>query len=94
MTIKTTAASKPSCAELDRPISTIEDLIRRRALELGDSPLIGYPNEGLLDFEEHSAHAIDKYADAAVQKLQALGLHSVVSLTNPILQVTVAYIDL
>ncbi|KAF9870749.1 male sterility protein [Colletotrichum karsti] len=73
----TTEASKLTVSELDRPIYTIDELIRRRALELGDTPLIGYPKEGLLDFEEHSARALDQYVDAAVQKLLELGLTSV-----------------
>ncbi|RYP46398.1 hypothetical protein DL768_007365 [Monosporascus sp. mg162] len=56
------------------PIFTLDELIKHRAIEMGDSPLIGYPNESLLDFEEHSARAVDRYADAAVDKLQQLGL--------------------
>ncbi|KAJ2979344.1 hypothetical protein NUW58_g7223 [Xylaria curta] len=57
-----------------RPILTLDELIRRRASEMGDSPLIGYPNHSLLDFEEHSARSVDRYVDAAVDKLQQLGL--------------------
>ncbi|KAL0936953.1 nrps-like enzyme [Colletotrichum truncatum] len=71
------SSSTLTVSELDRPIYTIDELIKRRALELGDTPLIGYPKEGLLDFEEHSAAAIDRYVDAAVQKLQDIGLSSV-----------------
>ncbi|KAI0555422.1 hypothetical protein F4679DRAFT_523715 [Xylaria curta] len=57
-----------------RPILTLDELIRSRASEMGDSPLIGYPNHSLLDFEEHSARSIDRYVDAAAEKLQQLGL--------------------
>ncbi|KAI0471149.1 hypothetical protein F4859DRAFT_505065 [Xylaria cf. heliscus] len=57
-----------------RPILTLDELIRSRASEMGDSPLIGYPNHSLLDFEEHSARSVDRYVDAAVDKLQQLGL--------------------
>ncbi|KAI1737362.1 hypothetical protein F4680DRAFT_451172 [Xylaria scruposa] len=58
----------------NRPILTLDELIRSRASEMGDSPLIGYPNHSLLDFEEHSARSIDRYVDAAAEKLQQLGL--------------------
>ncbi|GAW27381.1 putative nrps-like enzyme [Rosellinia necatrix] len=57
-----------------RPLLTLDDLVRARASEMGDSPLIGYPNHSLLDFEEHSARSVDRYVDAAVEKLQQLGL--------------------
>ncbi|KAF4981173.1 hypothetical protein FZEAL_2973 [Fusarium zealandicum] len=61
---------------------TIDEMIKRRATELGDAPLLGAPNSGAADFEEHSAVAIDRYADAAVAKLQKLGLGPV----NPTLE--------
>ena len=64
---------------LDGEIYTIDELIRRRALELRDLPLIGYPNEGVSDYEEHSAFAVNKYADAAAEVLLRRGLHRVVS---------------
>ena len=62
------------------PIHTIDELIRHRAYEMGDSPLIGYPKEALLDYEEHSARAVDRYVDAAAYKLQELGLQPAVSI--------------
>lgn len=64
--------------ETNKPIPTIDELIKRRALELNEAPLIGYPRQGIVDFEEHSARAIDRYADAAVVILQRLGLNVVV----------------
>ncbi|KAI1346329.1 hypothetical protein F5Y01DRAFT_308366 [Xylaria sp. FL0043] len=60
-----------------RPILTLDEMIKRRASEMGDTPLIGYPNHSLLDFEEHSARSVDRYADAAADKLQQLGLPAV-----------------
>ena len=63
-------------------IYTIDELIRRRALELRDSPLIGYPKEGVTDYEDHSAFAVNKYADAAAEALQRRGLKQVVSTRN------------
>lgn len=63
----------------DAEIFTIDELIRRRAIELGNSPLIGYPKEGVTDYEDHSAFAVDKYADAAAAALQQKGLEKVVS---------------
>lgn len=63
----------------DGEIYTIDELIRRRAAELKDAPLIGYPNEGVTDYEDHSAVAVDKYADAAAAALQQRGLKKVVS---------------
>ncbi|KAI1290578.1 hypothetical protein F5Y03DRAFT_378175 [Xylaria venustula] len=71
-----TEASRP-LVDPSRPIHTLDELIRRRASEIGDSPLIGYPNQSLLDFEEHNAHSVDKYVDAAVEKLLQLGLPAV-----------------
>lgn len=47
-------------------IFTIDQLVKRRAAELRKSPLLCYPIEGLADYEEHSADAIDRYVDAAV----------------------------
>ncbi|KAJ5027549.1 hypothetical protein J3E71DRAFT_223889 [Bipolaris maydis] len=58
----------------DGAIHTIDELIKRRASELGDSPLLYFPREGLTDYEEHSARAIDGYVDAAVDALQRRGL--------------------
>ncbi|UQC87393.1 uncharacterized protein CLUP02_12897 [Colletotrichum lupini] len=77
MATQTTTVTQLKVSAQDRPFFTLDELIKRRALELGDAPLLGYPNEGLLDFEEHSARAVDRYVDAAVQRLQQLGLSSV-----------------
>ncbi|KAI0531865.1 hypothetical protein GGR58DRAFT_492106 [Xylaria digitata] len=63
-----------SLVDSSRSILTLDELIRRRASEMGDSPLIGYPNHSLVDFEEHSARSVDRYVDAAVDKLRQLGL--------------------
>jgi hypothetical protein len=63
-------------------IYTIDDLIRRRASELQDAPLLCYPREGLVDYEEHSAVAIDRFVDAAVAALQQRGLQPVVCSTK------------
>ena len=60
-------------------IHTLDELIKRRVSELGDSPLIGYPKEGIADFEEHSARAVDRYVDACAVRLQELGLALIVS---------------
>jgi hypothetical protein len=73
--------SKLSVSPEDR-IWTVDELIRRRASELEDAPLIAYPNTGLLGFEEHSARSVDRYADAAAEKLQSLGLTPVVSIAR------------
>jgi len=64
------------------PILTIDELIRRRASELRDSPLIGYPKSGVTDYEEHSAVAVNQYVDAAAHVLQRRGLKKVVSTRN------------
>ena len=63
----------------DAEIYTIDELIRRRAVDLRDSPLIGYPKEGVTDYEDHSAFAVNKYADAAAEALERRGLKRVVS---------------
>lgn len=72
------SAENLSPKETDDVIFTIDELIKRRALELQDLPLLGYPREGLADHEEHSAEAVDKYVDAAVQCLQQRGLEPAV----------------
>ncbi|KAL1592893.1 putative NRPS-like protein biosynthetic cluster [Nothophoma quercina] len=61
----------------DSKIYTIDELIQRRASELCDSPLIGYPKKGVTDYEDHSALALNKYADAAAEALQRRGLKKV-----------------
>ncbi|KAJ3557841.1 hypothetical protein NPX13_g9845 [Xylaria arbuscula] len=68
-----TEVSQP-LVDSNRPIFTLDELIRRRASEMGEAPLIAYPNHSLLDFEEHSARSVDRYVDAAAEKLQQLGL--------------------
>jgi hypothetical protein len=77
----------------DAEICTIDELIRRRAAVLKDAPLIGYPNEGVTDYEDHSAFAVDKYADAAAEALQRRGLKRVVSTRNaqPVLALTLSH---
>lgn len=63
----------------DDEIYTLDELIKRRASELWDLPSLGYPKEGLTDYEEHSASALDRYVDAAALALQQRGLKPVVS---------------
>jgi hypothetical protein len=63
----------------DSEIWTIDELIKRRASELKDGPLLAYPRTGFTDYEEHPAAAIDRYVDAAVAVLQRRGLQAVVS---------------
>ena len=53
---------------------TISDLIRAHAAEPEDFPLVGAPISGLIDFEEHSARDIDRYADAAAHHFLDCGL--------------------
>lgn len=78
-TTTTTSTTKTiSVATDEKEIYTIDELIRRRAVELQGSPLLGYPKEGLIDYEEHSAEAINKYADAAAAVLLERGLKVVV----------------
>ncbi|KAF5024861.1 hypothetical protein F66182_3100 [Fusarium sp. NRRL 66182] len=67
------AAKPPSQAKM----FTLDEMIKRRAAELGDAILMGAPESGVDDFREHSAIQIDRYADAAVARFQELGLKSV-----------------
>lgn len=90
MSHTTTVTSPPQTGKTiltrdQNEIYTIDNLIRRRASELQDAPLLCYPREGLIDYEEHSALAIDKFVDAAAAALQQRGLQPVVSLTNDFL---------
>lgn len=74
-------ARTPPVQSFDLPkMFTLDEMIKRRASELQDAPLLGFPEAGVDDYKEHSAIAIDRYADAAVAKLQKLGLKSVVSI--------------
>ncbi|KAF2011872.1 acetyl-CoA synthetase-like protein [Aaosphaeria arxii CBS 175.79] len=61
----------------DYEIYTIDELIRQRAEELKNAPLIGFPKEGLTDYEEHSASAVDRYVNAAANAFIARGLPKV-----------------
>ncbi|KAM0194377.1 hypothetical protein ACHAPQ_008329 [Fusarium lateritium] len=71
-------AQKPAVQQHSQAkMFTLDEMIKRRAAELGDTILLGAPESGVDDFKEHSAVAIDRYADAAVAKLQSLGLKSV-----------------
>ncbi|KAJ4323817.1 hypothetical protein N0V84_004163 [Fusarium piperis] len=63
--------------DLQAKMFTLDEMIKRRASELRDAPLFGFPEAGVDDYKEHSAIAIDRYADAAVARLQKLGLKSV-----------------
>lgn len=69
--------------EASAKLSTVDELIRTRAAELGDATLIGSPVSEVANFYEHSARSVDKYADAAVVKLRELGLEPVVSTQLP-----------
>ncbi|KAL6415833.1 hypothetical protein AUP68_00035 [Ilyonectria robusta] len=73
----TPAVSQAAAYEPEPKLYTIDELVKRRASELGDAPLLGYPAAGVDDFVEHSARAVDKYVDAAVVELRKLGLNPV-----------------
>ncbi|KAH7139904.1 hypothetical protein B0J13DRAFT_478253 [Dactylonectria estremocensis] len=73
----TPAVSRPQAAELETKLHTLDELLKSRALVLGDSTLLGCPAAGVDDFEEHGARAVDKYVDAAVVKLREMGLSPV-----------------
>ncbi|KAH7324196.1 hypothetical protein B0I35DRAFT_349133 [Stachybotrys elegans] len=60
----------------ERPF-ILDEVIRRRALEVDQSPVLCLPKQGATDFEEHTALAIDGYVDAAVMRLRQLGLEPV-----------------
>lgn len=74
----TPAVSRAAAYEPEAKLYTVDELVKRRASELGDAPLLGYPAAGVDDFVEHSARAVDKYVDAAVVELRKLGLNPVV----------------
>jgi hypothetical protein len=72
------AFQQPSQAKL----FTLDEMIRRRAAELGDAILMGAPETGVDDFREHSAIDLDRYADAAVARFQSMGLKPVVCINS------------
>ncbi|KAF7554891.1 hypothetical protein G7Z17_g2621 [Cylindrodendrum hubeiense] len=71
------AVSRAQAYESEAKMFTLDELLKRRASEMGDAPLFGCPAAGVDDFEDHSARAVDRYADAAVVKLRELGLNPV-----------------
>lgn len=58
---------------------TIDGLIRSHGAEDDDIPMIGYPAQGVSDYEVHTAKTVDRYVDAACWWYQKQGLHSAVS---------------
>lgn len=77
-----TVTRKLAVVANDDDIRTIDELIKRRAVELGDTTIIGYPKEDVADYEEHSARALNRYVDGVAEILQRKGLHSVVSIST------------
>ncbi len=65
---------------------TIDGMLRSHAAEPDEKPLICYPHQGVSDFEEYTAAAIDRYTDAAVQFYTNNGLAPVVSLATITIQ--------
>lgn len=78
-------AHKPAVQPSQAKLFTLDEMIKRRAVELGNTILMGAPETGVDDFKEHSAVDIDRYADAAVARLQSLGLEPVVSSAHEIM---------
>lgn len=60
---------------------TVDDLIRLRASEADQVPILGYPKteRGLSDYERFTALELDRFVDSAAKKLMAMGLAPVVS---------------
>ncbi|KAK0901479.1 hypothetical protein LTR91_013014 [Friedmanniomyces endolithicus] len=54
---------------------TLDGLLQSHAAELNQKPLICYPKTGVDDFEEHTAVALDRYTDAAVNFYMQQGLN-------------------
>ncbi|KAK0934485.1 hypothetical protein LTR29_013955 [Friedmanniomyces endolithicus] len=54
---------------------TLDGLLQSHAAELNQKPLICYPKTGVDDFEEHTAVALDRYTDAAVNFYIQQGLN-------------------
>jgi len=59
---------------------TIDGLIRSHAAEDADIPMIGYPAQGVSDYEIHTAKVVDRYVDAACWWYQKQGLQPAVSM--------------
>ncbi len=57
---------------------TLDGLLQSHAAELNQKPLICYPKTGVDDFEEHTAVALDRYTDAAVNFYMQQGLNHAV----------------
>ncbi|RGP81756.1 hypothetical protein FLONG3_141 [Fusarium longipes] len=87
-------ASKPAFQQPSQAkLFTLDEMIRRRAAELGDTILMGAPEKGVDDFKEHSAIDLDRYVDAAVARFQAMGLKSVVCTSSNLQKMTLTIQD-
>lgn len=58
---------------------TLDGLLRSHASEEDDIPLVGYPAQGVDDYEVHTAKMLDRYVDAACVWYQQQGLIPAVS---------------
>ena len=59
--------------------ATIDDLLRSYVAEPVNTPLVGYPVQGVSDFEEYTAKDLDRFADAAVARYMTVGIEPAVS---------------
>jgi hypothetical protein len=62
-------------------IYTFDDVIRQRAVDEDQSPLIAYPKSrfGITDFEVFSGRVLDRLVDGAAKALLSLGIRPLVS---------------
>lgn len=60
------------------PLYTIDDLLRARASEPEEYPVVAYPasTTGVTDYEEYTARDLDRFTNAGIARLRSLGLEA------------------
>ena len=69
---------------MDRPILFVDDLLRSRARETDQNPVLAYPKSeySCTDFELFTPRQLDRLTDGAAKDLIKRGLSAVVSKTK------------
>jgi hypothetical protein len=77
---------KENVVPVDPPFYTIDDLLRARAAEPEEYPIVAYPasTTGVTDYVEYAARDLDRFTNAGIARYRSLGLEPPVS-ASPLL---------